>query len=160
MGTNWETLIASWKKLKNNLNWLNKTSGRKLKTLYFWLLTALDILFLGWVYPSNLTNLSTFISGPRQQRQHFFYFFIFPFSIFSYENLWSDSFVDALSLTFSVNTLCYKSIYLNAYFSTHAHCMPNRSDFKVALYFIILEYTYYKLQTYSIITNQIYNTLF
>ena len=45
------------------------------------------------------------------------------------------------------------------YSSTHAHCTPNRSDFKVALYFIKLEYQYYKLQTYSNITNHIYNSL-
>lgn len=73
MGMSCERLIASWKKLKNNLNWLNSTIGRKLSTLYFWLFTALDILFLGSVYPSNLTNLSTFISCPRQhthRQQH------------------------------------------------------------------------------------------
>jgi hypothetical protein len=47
MGTSCERLMASWKKLKNNLNWLKSTSGRKLITLYFWLLTAFEMALRG-----------------------------------------------------------------------------------------------------------------
>ena len=46
-GTSCERLMASWKKLKKSLNWLKSTRGRKLMTLYFWLLTAFEIMFRG-----------------------------------------------------------------------------------------------------------------
>jgi hypothetical protein len=47
MDTSCERLIASWKKLKNNLNWLKRTTGRKFNTLYFWLFTAFDVGLFG-----------------------------------------------------------------------------------------------------------------
>jgi hypothetical protein len=34
-------------KVENNLNWLNRTTGRKFKMLYFWLLTAFDVGLCG-----------------------------------------------------------------------------------------------------------------
>lgn len=69
MGTSWDRLIASWKKLKNNLNWLKSTTGRKFSTLYFWLLTALEIVLWGSVLPSNhtfrYTRMSSFPQHPH-----------------------------------------------------------------------------------------------
>jgi hypothetical protein len=47
IGTSCDRLIASWKKLKNSLNWLNNTRGMKLRKLYFWLFTAFEIVFGG-----------------------------------------------------------------------------------------------------------------
>ncbi len=70
MGTSCERLMASWKKLKKSLNWLKSTRGRKLKRLYFWLLTALEIVFVGSLRPSIHTFRYTFISYPRQHPQH------------------------------------------------------------------------------------------
>ena len=35
MGKSCERLIANWKKLKKSLNWLKRTNGIKLITLYF-----------------------------------------------------------------------------------------------------------------------------
>lgn len=115
MGTNWDRLIASWKKLKNSLNWLNKTKGRKLKKLYFWLFTAFDIVFLGSVNPSNLTNLSTFISGPRQHKQHLDFYFLLSMGIIYYELLRSFLFDAAYSVFWSLSTYLSESsnYYLN-----------------------------------------------
>lgn len=71
MGTSCERLIANWKKLKKSLNWLNRTIGRKLRILYFWLFTALDIEFGGSLIPVVYTRRSTFMSTcvQHQQRQ-------------------------------------------------------------------------------------------
>lgn len=69
MGTSCDKLMASWKKLKKSLNWLKSTSGTKLSTLYFWLLTALEIVLFGSLLPSSHTLRSTFISSLLQHMQ-------------------------------------------------------------------------------------------
>ena len=59
--------MASWKKLKKSLNWLKRTTGRKLSMLYFWLLTALEVGLCGSVRPCSHALRYTRISSPRQQ---------------------------------------------------------------------------------------------